>query len=54
MGQHLLKMYIDHRRDVLKLMFRVNSNEGLKLERLSSDSLNGGQFTYLVQSRKPN
>ena len=45
MGQYLLKMDIGHRWDVLKLTFWVSSDDGTILERLSGESLNGGQFT---------
>ena len=45
MGQYLLKMDIGHRWDVLKLTFWVSSDDGTIRERLSEESLNGGQFT---------
>lgn len=45
MGHCLLKMDIGHRWDVLKLTFWVSSDDGTILERLSGESLNGGQFT---------
>ena len=54
MGQHQLKMYFGHTGNVKKLTFRVRSEEGLMLERLSQYSSNGGQFTSLVQLRKSN
>ena len=45
MGQYLLKMDIGHRWDVLKLTFWVSSDDEQMLQRLSGESLNGGQFT---------